>query len=45
MTNGQIRDIAGVDTATAHAWMYLDRELPEAATQRLHEYYEAHLGT
>lgn len=35
MTNGDLMRIAAVDIATCHGWLYLNRELPEAALERL----------
>jgi excisionase family DNA binding protein len=35
LTNGDLMRIAEVDIATFHGWMYLNRELPEAALEKL----------
>jgi len=44
MTNGELMRIAGVDIQTLHGWQYLNRDLPEAAITKLHEYFATCLG-
>ena len=43
LTNGELRQIAEVDIATFHGWMYHDRELPEAARKKLKEHFQKSL--
>ncbi len=42
LTNGDLRRIAEVDVPTIHGWLYLGRELPEAALGRLREHFGAY---
>jgi hypothetical protein len=44
MTYGEIRRIAEVDTPTLHGWTYHNREMPEAAFEKLHDYFVAYLA-
>ena len=44
MTNGEIGRIAEVDIPTLHGWMYHNRDMPETAMDKLHEYFVAYLG-
>jgi hypothetical protein len=39
LTHGDLKRIAQVDTATMHGWIYMGRELPEAAMQRLRAFF------
>ena len=39
ITNGELRRIAEVDGPTLHGWMHLNRELPEAALNKLREHF------
>ncbi len=39
LTNGELRRIAEVDIATFHGWMYRNRELPEAALNKLRQHF------
>lgn len=39
LTNGQLREIAGTDIGTLHGWIYLGRDLPDAAIERLQTFY------
>lgn len=43
MTNGDIMRVADIDIPTLHGWQYRNRDLPEAAISRLHEYFVAFL--
>jgi hypothetical protein len=43
LTNGQLMQIADVDTATLHGWIHLGRDMPEAAIQRLQSFYASEL--
>lgn len=43
-TNGGLRRIAEVDIATFHGWMYLKKELPEAALNKLRKHFRAYLA-
>lgn len=42
-TNGELMRIAEVDIPTFHGWKYLNRELPEAAMNKLREHFCAYL--
>lgn len=39
LTNGELMRIAEVDLPTFHGWMYLNRELPETARNKLKEHF------
>ena len=39
ITNGELRRIAEVDIAMMHGWQYLNRSLPEEATNRLKNHF------
>ena len=39
LTNGELMAAAEVDLVTYHGWVYLDREMPEAAISRLEKHY------
>ena len=39
LTNGDLMRIAEVDTPVLHGWMYLNRELPEEALQKLRDHF------
>lgn len=39
LTNGEIMRIAEVDIATCHGWLYLGREMPEEALEKLRRYF------
>jgi hypothetical protein len=41
VTFGQPMKAADLDIATLHGWIYLGRELPEAATDKLEEFYRS----
>jgi len=41
LTYGDLRQIADVDMVTFHGWMYLKRELPETALQKLRDHFSA----
>ncbi len=41
ITNGEIRQIAGVDIPTMHGWLYLGRDLPEEALEKLRSHFIA----
>jgi excisionase family DNA binding protein len=43
LTNGELMRIAEVDKPTMHGWLYLNRDLPESAIAKLHDYFAAHL--
>jgi hypothetical protein len=40
LTNGELMRIAGVDIAAMHGWIYLNRDLPAPAIDRLHAYID-----
>jgi len=42
IANGDLRRIAEVDLPTMHGWIYLGRELPEAALNKLREHFGAY---
>lgn len=42
LTNGELMRIAEVDKLTMHGWLYLNRDLPESAIAKLHEYFAAY---
>lgn len=42
ITNGDLMRIAEVDLPTMHGWIYLGRELPEAALNKLREHFGAY---
>lgn len=44
MTNGEIMRIAQVDTPILHGWAYRNRDIPDEAMNKLHEYFIAYLG-
>jgi hypothetical protein len=44
MTNGEIMRVAEVDTPTLHGWVYRNRDMPDEAMNKLHEYFIAYLG-
>lgn len=44
MTNGEIMRIAEVDIPTLHGWTYRNRDMPETAMNRLHDYFVAYLS-
>jgi excisionase family DNA binding protein len=39
LTNGELRRIADVDVPTFHGWMYLGREMPEEALEKLRRHF------
>jgi excisionase family DNA binding protein len=41
ITNGDLMRIAEVDIATCHGWLYLNRELPDAALNKLRKHFIA----
>lgn len=43
MTNGDVQRIAEIDIPTLHGWTYRGRELPDAAIEKLRDYFVAYL--
>lgn len=39
VTNGELKRIAEVDIPAMHGWLYLGRELPEAALEKLRRHF------
>jgi hypothetical protein len=39
LTNGELRRIAEVDVPTFHGWMYLGRQMPEEALEKLRQHF------
>ena len=39
LTNGDLRRIAEVDIPTMHGWLYLNRELPTEAMEKLRRHF------